>query len=236
MESSIKAVFFDVGSTLIDPEPGIDGMFCTVAQHRGHTIELDEVALHLDAVNTFYEAEYVKDGDFWCSPVGSVEIYLEMYRYLAHLVGLSHDCEGIAQEVNEAYRMARHWKVYDDVHNCLIELKKRHLRLAIVSNWSPNLRDLMRSLQLAPYFDEIVSSADVGYRKPDPMIFTLTLERLGLKPEEVVHVGDRPEADGIGAQACRITPCIVDRFGYCGETEFTRISSLEDLVRCITPC
>lgn len=234
--SPIKAVFFDVGSTLIDPHPNIDSTFYSVAKKRGHSVSLGEITSQLEAVNAFYEAEYLKDGDFWCSPVGSVEIYLEMYRYLAHLVGLEKDAEGIAYGVNEAYQSPENWMIYDDVIECLAELKKRHYVLAIVSNWSSNLTNLMRGLRLAPYFSEIISSADVGYRKPDPMIFKLTLERLSLFPHEVIHVGDRLDADGEGAAKSGVAPCIIDRFEYCHKTQFARITSLSELPLYVASC
>ncbi|MEG0505315.1 MAG: HAD-IA family hydrolase, partial [Raoultibacter sp.] len=104
-----------------------------------------------------------------------------------------------------------------------------HLRLGIVSNWSPNLTSLMRGLQFAPYFEEIISSADVGYRKPNPLIFTLILERMGLSPDKALHVGDRPDADGAGAAAAGIEPIIVDRHGKYTDCDYTRITSLAEL-------
>lgn len=225
----IKAVFFDVGSTLIDPNPDIDGVFYETACARGHKVEKEFVTENLPAVIEFYEAEYLRDGDFWCSPEGSTEIYLEMYRYLAHLVGLDHDAESIAHQVHLAYRQAAYWKMFDDVLPCLKQLKARHLRLGVVSNWDPHLEGLLRNLQLKPYFEEVVSSADVGYRKPDPMIFTLILERMGLKAGEVIHVGDRPDADGVGAFAAGIKPIIIDRHKRHFHGEFTRVDSLLDL-------
>lgn len=188
-----------------------------------------DVSVHLPAVNSFYEEEYLRDGDFWCSPVGSVEMYLDMYRYLSHLTGLAHDAEGIAREVNDAYCRPEYWKIYDDVIPCLKELKRRRLRLGIVSNWSSNLESLIRGLRMAPYFDEIVSSADVGYRKPNPMIFTIAMERLGVYPCEVVHVGDRPDADGRGAEAAGAVPVIVDRAGEHSECGYTTVRSLDGL-------
>lgn len=222
----IKAVLFDVGSTLIEPDPEIDGVFCEVAEARGHEVDPAAVAGHMPTIHRFYEDEYLRDGDFWCSPEGSVEIYLDMYRYLSHLTGLEHDAEELAQGVNQAFLQARYWKIYDDVLPCLKALKRGHLTLGIVSNWSPNLTDLMRGLYLAPYFDEIVSSADVGYRKPDPMIFTIMLERLNLSPEEVLHVGDRPDADGEGAAAAGIRPIIIDRDNRYPDSGYTTIESL----------
>lgn len=229
MSNIIRAVFFDVGSTLIDPYPDIDVAFHRVASERGHQIDLDTITPQLTVVNEFYEAEYLKDGDFWCSPKGSEEIYLEMYRYLSHLVGLGDDSEGIAQAIHANYRQPQFWRIYEDTLPCLRALKEAHLSLAIVSNWSSNLIDLMRGLKLAPYFDEIISSADVGYRKPNPVIFELTCERIGLKPEEVVHVGDRPDADGEGAQSASIHPVILDRWNICNNCGFERVDSLFQL-------
>lgn len=225
----IQAVFFDVGSTLITSKPAIDGVFHEKALERGHAIDLAEVSSHMPLVDEFYESEYLKDGDFWCSPEGSQEIYLEMYRYLAHLCNLEHDAEGIAQKVHDAYLRPAYWSIYADVIPCLKALKEQRLRLAVVSNWSSNLENLLRGLKLIPYFDEVIASADVGYRKPDPLIFTLTLERMGLQPSEVIHVGDRPDADGEGAQAAGITPVIIDRANEEQDTGFHRVSSLEQL-------
>lgn len=225
----IKAVLFDVGSTLIDPDPDIDGVFFEVASKRGHVVDRAAVRGHMPTVNRFYEEEYLRDGDFWCSHEGSVEMYLDMYRYLSNLCGLEHDAEGIARQVNDAYLEPSSWKVIDDVPSCLKTLKTRRLRLGIVSNWSSNLEDLIRGLRMAPYFDEIVSSADVGYRKPNPMIFTIALERLAFDAAEVVHVGDRPDADGAGAAAAGIRPIIIDREGSWTGCGYDTVRSLDEL-------
>ncbi|MGI6104982.1 MAG: HAD family hydrolase [Raoultibacter sp.] len=226
----IKAIFFDVGSTLIDANPDIDGVFYEKARARGHQIDSQTVSAHLDTVNRFYEKEYLKDGDFWCSPEGSVEMYLEMYRYLAHLVGLEQDADGIAQDVHDAYLKPEYWKVYSDVPGCLKALKKRHYQVGVVSNWAPNLENLLRGLGLVPYFDEIISSANVGYRKPDPVIFTLLLEKLNLKPNEVLHVGDRVDADGIGARCAGIEPIIIDRTARGVDEGYLQIQCLDELL------
>lgn len=227
----VKAVLFDIGSTLIEANPDIDHIFYKVATRRGHKLELDEAEKCLPIVNEFYEKEYLKDGDFWCSPQGSVEIFLDMYRYFCHLTGLERDADAIVKEIHEHYLSARAWKIYEDVKPCLKELKRDHLVLGVVSNWSTSLKDLLRDLQLLPYFEVVTSSADIGYRKPNPLIFELTLETLALSPDEVVHVGDRIDADVKGAQEAGITPVLLDRSGrYLGtDHSFSTISSLSEL-------
>lgn len=62
--------------------------------------------------------------------------------------------------------------------------------MVLVSNFYGNIHAVLRSYGLDGYFSEIVESAVVGIRKPDPQIFALGVEALGMLPEEVVVVGD----------------------------------------------
>ena len=168
-----EAVFFDVGSTLIRPCPSVAETFARVAAERGHDLTVRDVEPHMPAMDAYYEAEYLRDGDFWCSHEGSTAIWLDQYRYVCHLAGIGHDAEGVAQTVHEAYRRAECWETYADVTACLRALKERGYALGVVSNWDAGLEGLLRDLRLLPYFDTVVSSAVVGYRKPNPVIFNL---------------------------------------------------------------
>ncbi len=206
-----KAVFFDVGSTLVHPEPSVAETFVAIARDRGHCVTLADVEPHMAAVDQFYAEEYLRDGDFWCSHERACAIWYDMYRYLAQLTGLERDAEGMAVAMREAYRHADQWALYGDVKPCLRALKKRGLLLGVISNWDDGLEDLLRRLKLLVYFDDVVSSAAVGYRKPDRVIFELALERLDVEAACAVHVGDLPEADGDGASSAGIRPVIVDR-------------------------
>ena len=71
-----EAVFFDVGSTLIRPCPSVAETFARVAAERGHDLTVRDVEPHMPAMDAYYEAEYLRDGDFWCSHEGSVAIWL----------------------------------------------------------------------------------------------------------------------------------------------------------------
>ena len=68
---------------------------------------------------------------------------------------------------------------------------------AVVSNWDVGLHDHLRRLGLDL---PVVTSAEAGAPKPNPAIFRLALERLGVIPERALHVGDSP-ADEEGARA-----------------------------------
>lgn len=81
----------------------------------------------------------------------------------------------------------------------LMRLKER-MPLVLVSNFYGNLNTVLREFRLDGIFTHTVESAVVGIRKPDPRIFTLGVEALGLKPEEVTVVGDSIDKDILPAR------------------------------------
>lgn len=73
--------------------------------------------------------------------------------------------------------------------------------LALVSNYYGNLTTVVEDLGIKDYFRTIVESAAVGVRKPNPLIFAIALERLGLQPHEVMVVGDSLKNDILPAHS-----------------------------------
>jgi putative hydrolase of the HAD superfamily len=82
----------------------------------------------------------------------------------------------------------------------LAGLRARGLELAVVSNWDVGLTEHLERMGVASFFSAIVTSAEAGAAKPDPAVFRLALERLGVQPGRALHIGDEPE-DEEGAQA-----------------------------------
>ena len=76
----------------------------------------------------------------------------------------------------------------------LNELEVRYPML-LVSNFYGNLRTVLNEFGLTKYFSEIIESAEVGIRKPDPEIYKLAINKLGLEPEEVIIIGDSYKND-----------------------------------------
>jgi putative hydrolase of the HAD superfamily len=79
-------------------------------------------------------------------------------------------------------------------------LAEADIALAVVSNWDVGLHEHLERLGLDRLLDAAVTSAEAGAAKPDPAIFRLALDRLGVEPDRAVHVGDSP-ADEEGALA-----------------------------------
>lgn len=89
---------------------------------------------------------------------------------------------------------------YPDACDTLTELKARGYRLGIIANQNPGLEKRLEDWGLRQYFDVIVSSAEIGYAKPDREIFEKAFEMAGCTAEESVMVGDRLDNDMLPAK------------------------------------
>jgi len=97
-----------------------------------------------------------------------------------------------------AVRLVDVWREYllpDPDSILVLETLQQDKTLALVSNFDhpPFVYDAVHTSGLEKFFETVVVSGDVGFKKPDPRIFHLALQRTGLQPEEVVYVGDTDE-------------------------------------------
>ncbi len=94
--------------------------------------------------------------------------------------------------------------LYPHVGATLAALQREGYRIGLISNtgrtWGRFLRPIQDDLGIGKYFDDRIFSDELGVRKPEPAIFEKALEHLGLRPGEVVHVGDDLVADVAGSK------------------------------------
>ena len=107
-----------------------------------------------------------------------------------------------------------HWKLGDDTIATLDRLKIAGYRLGIISNAADggDVHRLVDAHKLRSYFEIILISAEVGIRKPHPLIFNLALDFFQVPPWRAVMVGDLPEIDVLGAQKVGITGVWITRW------------------------
>lgn len=128
-------------------------------------------------------------------------VYME--RLPAFLREQGVDDEALIAEVHELY--GRGWfeqlVLHDDATGTLEALRPR-FKLGLVTNgpsWTQ--RPKIERFRLADYLDVLIVSEEVGVAKPDPAIFMLALEQLGVAPSAALFVGDSIEYDLRGAAA-----------------------------------
>ncbi|MCX8007565.1 MAG: HAD-IA family hydrolase [Coriobacteriia bacterium] len=208
-----SAVLFDVGNTLLEPHPSVSVVCQEVLAGYGHVADLEVIESLMPLVDAYYEDRYRADDTFWTDEEETSSVWVGMYSLLCERLGISDRAADIARRVYDEFGRPERWRPYPDVVPVLSVLREAGIATGIVSNWDTRLASLIGGLGLGGLFDVVISSADVGLRKPDPRIFTLACSRLGIDPESAVHVGDHYYADVLGARAVGIAPVLVSRTG-----------------------
>jgi putative hydrolase of the HAD superfamily len=120
----------------------------------------------------------------------------------------------LGREVSvETMMSAIRFRAYPDAAPALAALRELGLAVICVSNWDISLPEVLERCGLDDAVDGVVTSAEVGARKPDPAIFRPALELAGCTPGEALYVGDTPAEDLEAARAAGIRALIVDREG-----------------------
>ncbi len=187
----VEAVTIDAYGTLValcDPVPPLR------AALRTHGVErsANEVARAFAAEVAFYVPHAHEGRD----EETLARLRRDCARVFLEAVGVALDPASFAGELVAAVR----FRVLPGAAEACRQLAERGLRLAVVSNWDVGLHEYLAQLELAPLLDAVVTSAEAGAPKPEPSVWTLALERLGVEPEQTVHIGDS-EADAEGARA-----------------------------------
>jgi HAD superfamily hydrolase (TIGR01509 family) len=220
---AIRGVLFDAGNTLV----WLDHPFLVELLNE-HGFATDEQAI----LEAEYDAkilldEMVRTGGVPNEAVRGRVYFGEIFRRL----GVA-DAEfaPLAQRLWARHAERNLWSgVRERTAETLGELRQRGLRLGVISNADGRVEALLDLLGLGEYFDFVIDSHLVGVEKPDPRIFRMGLERMGLEPEEAVYVGDVYEIDVVGARGVGMRSILIDPLGRFGELDCERIRAIHEL-------
>lgn len=220
----IRAIIFDLDNTLVDfmamKEAAIDSAALAMID-AGLKMSRQNVR---EKIYEIYEEEGIEDqkvfDKFLTRELGTID-------YRIHAAGII------------GYRRAREAALvlYPHVQLVLIELMKRGIKLAVLSD-APRLQAWLRLCQLNLHniFDIVITFEDTNKRKPAPEPFKLALQKLGVLPEQTIMVGDWAERDIYGAKLLRMRTIFArygDRFGTTNsgaDYEIDDIIELLDIV------
>ncbi|MCS7006164.1 MAG: HAD-IA family hydrolase [Thermoleophilia bacterium] len=213
----LRAVLFDVDFTLFRPGPelGPEG-YRRVGERHGLRLDpsryesareaaLDEIQRH---------HELVHDEEVWFAFTEQI------------VVGMGGDpsrARACAIDMVREWERHENFLLYEDAPPVLAELRRRGLRIALVSNGQRDLEEFVAHHGLD--VDVTIGSRSHGRVKPHPSIFVAALEALAVAPEEAAMVGDSYEDDIEGARALGIRAILLDRDGRRPDAE-DRIDTL----------
>lgn len=100
--------------------------------------------------------------------------------------------------------------LHPQILTMLQELKKRGIRIGLITNCFSEEAKLIRESELFPFFDAACLSWEEGFRKPDPAIYRACLEKMGIPAEDCLYAGDGGSweletAEALGMKAIQVT-------------------------------
>lgn len=220
----IKAVVFDLDNTLVD-----------FMKMKRRAIE-EAIPAMIDAglkitpeyANKLIDEIYKEQG------IEYQQVFDEFLKRVLHKVNYQILAAGIV-----AYRRAREaaLKPYPHVNSTLNQLLKMGIKMGVLSD-APIKEAWLRLayLNFHHIFDAVVTFDETGERKPSPLPFKIILERLQVKPQEALMVGDWAERDIVGASNVGMKTAFA-RYGDTFNTEshnadydLNDFSEIEDII------
>ena len=189
----LDAVSFDALGTLVRLDDPTGRLQASLRTRLGLVVPIDRCAAALRAEMRHYRAECRRASD----DAAAAALRLECADVLADGLALGRSGPELLPCLTDAIVFS----VYPDVLEPLARLEAAGLRLAVVSNWDVTLHGVLDRLGLGARFHPTVTSAEVGWSKPRPEIFSAALGALETLPHRVLHVGDDARADVDGARS-----------------------------------
>lgn len=219
----MKAILFDAGNTLV----WLDHAFLVelLGAHGIRTSAEELLAAEYDAKRLL---DALARGGTELTDRKRGEIYFaELFR----LIDVPKDAFPPLAEALWARHAARGlWTVVrEKTAETLDALRDAGYRLAVISNADGRVEDLLATVGLRDRFEFVLDSTEVGIEKPDPRIFHLGCERLGVDPADAVYVGDIYEIDVAGARAAGMRAFLIDPLDRWTDRDCERIAGIHEL-------
>lgn len=181
----IRGVLFDFSGTLFHLEPGPDWF-------DGHG--LDRAAL-IDALTSPTVSVPADLTEAWERRDLDPDTHRAVYYGI-----LRATVPGVPDDVLEAiYRRVpapESWEPYPDTLAALRTVRDAGLPVAVISNIAWEIQEVFRRNGMVDLVDEFVLSFVEGVMKPDPKIFQIACQRIGVEPRHALMIGDSEQADG----------------------------------------
>jgi len=207
--NGIRGIFFDLHGTLLvsdDVSKAWDEW--REAFHRcmvecGLTASMEEFLVEVEGIFEKPEPEYDAPG---------MSVFERRVMELCGRHGLEMDREYMRGMVDHIIGVWYKDMYMDPEAQPVVEALRPRYRNALITNWDHAswIRRWLADSEVGGWFEEIVISDEAGCAKPDPRIFTIALERMGLEPGEMAYIGDSPE-DVRGALAVGSIPILIRR-------------------------
>ncbi|MFC1920802.1 HAD family hydrolase [Chloroflexota bacterium] len=192
-----KAVIFDLFGTLVD--------VFSLSEH-------EEMLKNLGAV---IDVPYEEFRPVWYEAtknrnIGIYPTSRENIVYICKKLGVSADEQKVERALEIRFEFVRRAMVpRNDAVQVLSQIRTRGMKTGLISNSTPIVTEIWPETPFPPHFDTAVFSCTEGIKKPDMRIYRLALERLRIKPEDCLYIGDGDSNELTGAGETGMYPVLI---------------------------
>lgn len=179
----LRAVLFDSGGVLMQP---IGGRWNPRADFERTVLS------HAPGIAPAQFAEAIAAGEAFMAAQPGTPDYTDYHRAMLTRLGVEPTPRLLA-DLRRPVPPSEVLETFPDVEPTLGELRRRGVRMAVVSDAWPNLPELHAGLGIDDYFEAYAISAVLKTRKPDPKMYHHASTALGLEPEQCLFVDDDPD-------------------------------------------
>jgi len=216
MSTTIKAIFFDVGNTLL------------FRNQQAILAPLHQQNIYPSSEQLFAIERRTKEEFDAAMETGSDRGFWERY-YLHLLMELAISPDGIREKLLRATHLSANWcEIRPRTREILLRLGRRY-HLGVISNADGKIAEVLTRCGIADCFVTITDSGIVGYEKPHPIIFDAALREMKVEPNESLYVGDVYSVDYLGATRAGMQAILFDVSGSYRELGLPRVQSMEEL-------
>ncbi len=183
MSTPLRAVLFDWGDTLFHA-PHAPEVIVSIARASGVEMSLARAREMWDEIWALGKTpeEIAKGRDL--SMEAHRQVWVDLFSRFESVV------PGLSRALYERVMDPRSWVPYADTRATLEAVRRRGLKVGVVSNVPADLRPVFAAHGLDGLVDSYTHSFEVGAEKPNPAIFLAAAKSLGVKPGETLMVGD----------------------------------------------
>lgn len=226
----IKAVFFDLYLTLVRYQPSQEELEAKALKSLGINVTADALHHPILTANEFIYQQIARRPLSRRSRKETMALYMEYQRIVLKEAGIDTEENVVLGLLGIMQQAKMDLVLFDDVPAALDDLKKRGLKLGLISNIEKDMTATLDKLSLSSRLDIVVTSQDAGFTKPQPEIFRHALGMAKVRPAEAVYVGDQYQVDIIGAKQAGMKGILLDRDGYYKEKlDCPKVKSLKEL-------
>jgi putative hydrolase of the HAD superfamily len=213
---AVRAIFFDVGYTMLAPHPSIVEITSRVCQERGIPVDRACLEVQVPAAESSLRRAVHAAPQTWADERLINAIWTDYFTELLRPCLAGGDADTLRAAVAEVQQVFDHYTSYalfPDVIPVLRVLHARGLTLGVISDWGIGLGPILHAHGLNQFFDFAVVSAALRHAKPHPWLFETALGRADTIGDYAVHIGDSYILDVLGARSVGIAPVLIDRRG-----------------------